>query len=126
LKILLDTHIFIYYINGSKLPKGIHSAIEKAKEVYLSAISSWEIFMLAKHGHITLSQSSIQWYDNAILESGFSEIPISSKISNIAVNLKWEHKDPADRWIVATAISENATLITLDKKILSFKKVKTF
>ncbi len=35
------------------------------------------------------------------------------------------HKDPADRWIVAITISEGATLVSLDKKILEFKKVKT-
>lgn len=63
-----------------------------------------------KQGHITLSRPPIQWYDSAIAGSGFKKIPISSKISNIAVNLKWEHKDPADRWIVATAISEGASL----------------
>lgn len=124
LKLILDTHIFIYYMNGSKMPTRIKVAIENAKEVLLSTITSWEIFMLAKHGHITLSLPPIQWYDSAIAESGFKEIPISSKISNIAVNLKWDHKDPADRWIVATAISEGATLVTLDRKILAFKKVK--
>lgn len=112
-------------MNGNKLPKRIQVAIDNAKEVFLSAITSWEIFMLARHGHITLSLPAIQWYDSAMSESGFKEIPISSKISNIAVNLKWDHKDPADRWIVATAISEGATLVTLDKKILAFKKVKS-
>ena len=71
-------------MNGSKMPTRIKVAIENAKEVLLSTITSWEI----------------------------------------AVNLKWDHKDPADRWIVATAISEGATLVTLDRKILAFKKVK--
>ncbi|MBK7056549.1 MAG: PIN domain-containing protein [Leptospiraceae bacterium] len=84
MKLILDTHIFIYYMNGSKMPTRIKVAIENAKEVLLSTITSWEIFMLAKHGHITLSLPPIQWCDSAIAESGFKEIPISSKISNIA------------------------------------------
>lgn len=55
LKLILNTHIFIYYMNGSKMPTRIKVAIENAKEVLLSTITSWEIFMLAKHGHITLA-----------------------------------------------------------------------
>ena len=125
MKVLLDTHIFIYYVNSDRISKAIRNSILTAEQVLVSAITSWEVFMLVKHKFINLNQSPLSWYNLALLNFSFQEIAITSEVSLEAVNLDWEYRDPADRWIIASAIRNGAILLTRDKKIINSGLVKT-
>lgn len=122
---ILDTHALIWLDQAStRLGKRAHRQIDKAfqdDKLAVSAISFWEVAMLAVKGRISLSQPVSRWMDS-LLENGLREIAVSGALSVIAVELQNFHGDPADRIIVATAIDTSACLVTADKKILSWSK----
>jgi len=125
-RIVLDTHTFLWLMLGKELSQKIQSLIETSaqnKELYLSAISLWEIAMLENKGRIILSEPCLLWLQQATSIPGLNLVPLSAEISVDSVNLpKSFHGDPADRIIVATARQFNAVLFTRDKKILSYAK----
>jgi PIN domain nuclease of toxin-antitoxin system len=86
-------------------------------EALVSAITAWEVFMLQEYGHIELGRPAREWFENAIAFLEISVIAVDSEISWHAVQLPWQHRDPADRWIVATALRHRACLVTRDDRI---------
>ncbi len=123
--ILLDTHILLWFQlkTGNLKETEIKKIIEAHQrcELCLSAVSVWEIAMLEKLGRIAFHQPLNIWLKNAL--KGIKIIPIDVDISLESVNLPdFEHKDPADRFIVATARMLNAELITHDQKLVAYAK----
>ncbi len=124
--IVLDTHIWIKYINGDEKLKKLSGIIDKASEtsgIRVSSISIWEIAMLEKLKKINLSKSIDEWISLALSLPGLRIEYINPKIAIDSTRLPdFEHKDPADRIIISTARYLDAKLITLDKKILDYSK----
>lgn len=126
--IILDTHIFIWLINGNeKLQKsGILTHINKAAKnssIFIPAISLWEISMLVSKDRISISENTIDWIKNATSAPGISIYPLSPEVAYESTVLPGKfHSDPADRMIVATARILDGTLITFDSKILKYGK----
>lgn len=123
--ILLDTPIWIWLMLGDKsLGKAALSTIENASicnKLSVSTISLWELAMLERKGRIALGCSVHDWIKKALGFPGLSLANISPKIAIDSCNLPDEfHKDPADRIIVATARTNNRTLITRDTRILDY------
>ena len=86
----------------------------------------WEIFLLVKKNKIDLKMSTQDWITKIEKLSFVSFVPMENRIAHEAVNLPGKfHKDPADRFIVATARLLEIPLITADKKILDYEHVKT-
>ncbi len=86
----------------------------------VSAISFWEATMLAERDRISLPTSPERWRANW-LRAGLVEIPIDGWIALQSCQLTNFHRDPADRFIVATALDRNLPLMTADKKILEWE-----
>lgn len=124
-RILVDTHIWLWHLNGdtslsSKVKKIIDTCASE-NELYLSAISVWEIAMLVKKNKISLNTSCQAWIDKSLSLPGISLIPLSPEIAIESCELSGNfHGDPADRIIVASAKIENLSLISRDKKIASY------
>ena len=120
--ILLDTHVLIWLRSGSRrLGTKARGAIDRycqLGEVCVSAISFWEIAMLEHKGRLELAQVIDDWHREA-LQQGLSEIPVSGQIGIRAAGLSDLPSDPADRIIVATALS-GYQLITADQEILDW------
>ena len=126
--IVLDTHIWIRYIdNPESLPMAALNAIRSGREpVGISSISVWEVFMLERRGRLELRIPAGQWVAKCERLSLFHFVPVDNTIAQLAVELPEPiHGDPADRIIIATALSLGATLLTKDRKILSYPHVKT-
>jgi PIN domain nuclease of toxin-antitoxin system len=124
-KAVLDTHAFIWLMQGSKeLSRQSIKLIQlyaKNHALYLSAISLWEIAMLEKRGRIILHQPCLQWIEQALNVPGLSVENISPLIAVESSQLPGKfHEDPADRLIVATARALQAVLLTRDSKILNY------
>lgn len=124
---LLDTHVFIWLLNGDiTLPLKIRKLIGQALtegEVYLSAISCWEIAMLEQHGRIILTKPCIEWIHEGFARSGVQLLPLTPDISVESCQLPdFQHGDPADRMIIAGARLHNASLVTRDKTIIAYGK----
>lgn len=121
--ILLDTHTLVWLDEGSKrLGKKSRSRIDAGlenEELAVSSVSFWEIAMLAQKQRLSLITPVSQWM-RELLQRGLREIPVTGETGIIAAGLPDFHGDPADRIIVATAVSTSATLITADENILNW------
>ena len=114
--ILLDTHTFIWYIEGnSKLTEKAREAIElSADKVYLSIISLLEIAIKTGKNQLTLQKQFDDLLD--VLDSLQIEIlSITFADTKIYRNLPLHHRDPFDRMIISQAISNNLTIIGCDQ-----------
>ncbi|HRP22970.1 MAG TPA: type II toxin-antitoxin system VapC family toxin [Thauera sp.] len=92
----------------------------RAGELAVSAISLRECAMLVEKGHIVLSLA-VEGWRAGLLRAGLLEIPLDGRITLAAAGFADLHRDPADRFIVASAVVRNATLVTADEKLLAWK-----
>jgi len=126
--IILDTHTWIWLINGDdKIRKsGFLSHINKSlkeNKVLIPAICLWEVSMLVSKERIVLSESTLDWIQKASSAPGLGINPLSPEIAFESTVLPGEfHGDPADRIIVATTRILNGTLLTFDRGILDYSK----
>jgi PIN domain nuclease of toxin-antitoxin system len=125
MKILLDTHIWLWWVNqNSELsPEHIH-LIENAEEIFISSISCWEVTQLSQRQRIILPQMASKWFQLALDETGISCIPISKQIAIRAGELPYHHRDPADRFIIATALEDNLYLMSFDQQFPTFQDIQ--
>jgi PIN domain nuclease of toxin-antitoxin system len=127
--LLLDTHVWIWYVIGSNeinksLRKEIGDAI-KNNNIYIAAISLWEISMLASRRRVILEMPCLEWIKNAINYTHAKILQLSPEIAVESSNLPDSfHDDPADRLIVATARVEALIIVTRDKRIFEYSKRK--
>jgi len=124
--ILLDTHIFIWLMSGSdrltqKAKKSIETCTENEGYIFVSAISIWEIGMLAQKGRLTLKEPILQWIQESLSAPYIQLATLSPEIAVESCQLPGEfHGDPADRMIVAISRVLNTPLLTMDDRILSY------
>lgn len=112
MRILLDTHVFIWAVTDSRrLNDRARETILAADEAYVSAASIWEIGIKARIGKI---EADPVLMGNAIEESGFFALAISPSHAAAASRLPAHHNDPFDRMLVAQAVSEPLLLLTGD------------
>lgn len=112
MRLLLDTHIFLWAVADSPLLKTeARHLIEQADEVYVSAASIWEIAIKARLGKIQADASQLT---AAIDISGFRQLPVSAGHAAGVAYLEPHHNDPFDRLLVAQALAEPLRLVTAD------------
>ena len=128
--IVLDTHVWVWFIsNPELLSTAAKKAIDislKQKTIFISSISAWEVALLAAKKRLKLSIDVTDWISKSERLPFFQFIPVDNSVAVKSVNLpKPLHKDPADRLIIATAISIAAPVVTKDEKLLDYPHVKT-
>lgn len=113
---LLDTHAFIWFIEGDKqLPKTIQNKIADINnECFLSIASLWEIAIKSSSGKLELKIPFATIAD-FILQTEIKVLPIEFPHLLKLGDLEFIHKDPFDRLIIAQAITQNLTLLSVDK-----------
>lgn len=123
--ILLDTHIWIRWLEPSTdpLPSEISTLIDVSERVYVSAVSCWEVAYLAKRNRLTLPIPTEEWLKAALDESGVECLSINAKIATRAATLSDIHRDPADRFIIATAIETGLSLISMDRSFRDYPEL---
>jgi PIN domain nuclease of toxin-antitoxin system len=121
--LLLDTHVLIWLSEDvPKIGSQSRTAIEGIRTGApgaFSAISIWEIALLEAKHRLGISVSA----DVArlrFLAIGLIEMPLTGQIGISAAHLPDTHSDPADRFLVATALAHDATLVTADERILAW------
>lgn len=121
--LLLDTHIVLWLMNGEMLSTESVKKIQSASDeeiLFVSPITAWEIATLVRKDRIALTISPDNWFAQ-MLSKGVMLADMAPDILIASVFLPSEPpKDPADRIIIATARSENLTLITRDNQILKY------
>ena len=120
--IILDTHIWVRWVDpeANPLPVRILEHIESTDQLAVSAITCWEVAWLVRRNRLNLLPDLASWFELALDGSGVLCIPISQPIAICAANLPEHHRDPADRLIIATAIQQHASLISLDSDFAAY------
>lgn len=124
--LLLDTHVVLWAALqdgrlGNKTTRAINQA---AREdcLLVSAITPWEIGLLASKSRINLHRDVLQWIREMLEKPGINLVPLSPEIAVGSNHLPFEmHGDPADRILVATARHLGATLVTADGALLKIE-----
>ncbi|MEK7830618.1 MAG: type II toxin-antitoxin system VapC family toxin [Acidobacteriota bacterium] len=126
--ILLDTHIWVWWVHGDpQLPPDLAQIISahEATGLGVSAISCWEVAKLAEYNRLTLPLSVSDWMKAALAYPGIVLLELSPEIAIDSTQLPPTfHKDPADQIIVATARVHGIPLLTCDTKILAYPHVQ--
>ena len=123
MKLLLDTHIWIWK-EGSpdKLRKRVADAIEdRANELWLSPVSIWELSVLVEKGRIELNDDLDAWVSKALANGAVREAPLTNDVALAVAKLRFTHRDPADRFIAASAKVFDLTLVTADSRLLALQ-----
>lgn len=121
MRILLDTHIWIWYLSGSaRLPKKYRESLNRDNnQIWLSPISVWETLILAEKGKLSLKPEPISWIQQSLKRWPIKEAPLNIQVSIRSRQLDLPHQDPADRFISATALIYDLTLMTIDERLIS-------
>ena len=117
--IVLDTHAWVWWLaTPAKLGRRAKRAIDKADRIGIPAICIWEIATKAEAGTLRFDRPHDVWIDEALTDDPRIELlHLLPRISVEAARFSWDHRDPADRFIVATARAHDAALITADARI---------
>ncbi|MEA5595082.1 type II toxin-antitoxin system VapC family toxin [Rivularia sp. UHCC 0363] len=127
MKLLLDTHIWLWYLLGNEhLSTNLKTVIvEETTELWLSPISIWETLILAEKGRISLQPDAVTWIDLALQTLEIIEAPLVHQIAILSRQIELPHQDPADRFIAATAVHYNLILATVDSNLTGVSWLQT-
>ncbi|CAN2040770.1 Type II toxin-antitoxin system VapC family toxin [Candidatus Magnetomoraceae bacterium gMMP-15] len=123
---LLDTHIWLWsLLEPDKLNEDITQVLDnKDNDLFISPITVWETLILAEKGKIELRPSPDKWISEALKRSPVKEAKLTNTIAVKSRLIELPHKDPADRFIAATAWENDLILITEDEKLKESKQIK--
>ena len=123
MNLLLDTHVFLWYIAGdNRLPKSFEEEISDPDNlVYLSVASNWEIMIKYGLGKLTLPESPETYIPKYRKLHRIESLPVTESSLDHLNSLPSLHRDPFDRVIISQALSEDLTIVTVDREILRYK-----
>jgi PIN domain nuclease of toxin-antitoxin system len=118
-RILLDTHVWLWWFAGDKrLGPETTALIKAAAQVRFSAASAWEIAIKRSIGKLVM-RSEVD-VSRELARDGFSELPISIAHADALRSLPNPHRDPFDRMLVAQAQVEGLAIVTADAAIAQY------
>jgi PIN domain nuclease of toxin-antitoxin system len=126
--LLLDTHIALWLDSGDeRLRLSTRELIDgcwrKGGIIFLSAVTVWEIALLVDTGRIDLDVPIEAWVKRFVERPGIEAVPLQHGPASRAYRLHHlEHRDPADRLLIATAVDLGCPLVTYDERIARFGK----
>lgn len=122
-QLILDTHVVAWLVAGdARLNESAREAADEALRqgtLCVASISFWELAMLQKKGRLELGRT-VGSMRSELLGYGVVELSLDGGIGVAAAELRALHPDPADRFIVASAIAAGATLVTADRRLLAW------
>ena len=119
--VVLDTSTLVYWtLDPDRLTQTAASAIKKADRVCFSSISIWEMGVKVKTDRLELPLSLREFAENLERTDRVELLPVGARIWIDSLVLDWDHQDPADRTIVATASLHDCPLVTPDANILGY------
>ncbi|HEX9823438.1 MAG TPA: type II toxin-antitoxin system VapC family toxin [Actinomycetota bacterium] len=124
---LLDTHVWLWHLGGNKeLPRGLSRSIDESRaDCWLSPISVWEVGTLARRRRIRLSAPFLDWTREALRKLPLQEAEITVEVALATDEVDANVTDPADRFLAATAVVYDLTLLTVDGRLTRAKGIPT-
>jgi len=118
MRLLIDTHIFLWAMSGDKqLTKKAKAIMLSAETVFVSAASIWEIAIKSGIGKLDADVNNLVIRTK---EAGFRELPVTAAHAAAVRDLPDIHRDPFDRMLVAQAVTEPLRLLTDDGTVARY------
>jgi PIN domain nuclease of toxin-antitoxin system len=108
-RLLLDTHVLLWWLAGDGLSRSASKAISTSDDVFVSAATVWEMSIKESLGRLTVPGN---WQD--AIEADFDSLPISFEHAWEVGRLPPHHRDPFDRMLIAQARVEELAIVTAD------------
>ena len=128
MRLLLDTHTWIWRLLSPELlsDDAERAIVDGDSTLHLSPVSTWETLVLARKGRLSLEPSPTEWVLDALRRSALTAAPLTHGIALRSEALEgFGSEDPADRFIVATALERDLVLVTADRAMHGFAPVET-
>ena len=125
MKILLDTHIFLWFINKDrKLSTKTRDAIrDRNNQVYLSVVSIWESIIKYQLGKLPFPESPEIYLPQQRNRHLIKSLSLDENSCSKLITLPAIHRDPFDRILICQALQHNLTIATVDKNIRNYSSV---
>ncbi len=122
MKLLLDTHTFLWFIGGNtNLSNIARNAIEDiSNQRFISIATLWEISIKVSIGKLKIELAFTELAEQEVYGNAIEILEISSEHLDELVKLPFHHKDPFDRLIIAQSLVEDATLVSKDAAFQSY------
>jgi PIN domain nuclease of toxin-antitoxin system len=126
MRFLLDTHIWLWAtFEPHKLTSEVHELLNRSgADLFLSAISLWELSVLVEKKRLALKEDFGVWVQRSASDLKLQEISLSWNVIHEMRFILPNHKDPADRFLAATAIAFDLILVTADQKLIGIPGLK--
>ena len=126
-RLLLDTHALLWtLLEPDRIPSATLDRIRDGRtDLAVSAASAWEIATKLRLGKLADAEPVVHGYAAHLERLRAHELPMSGRHALAAGMLRWEHRDPFDRMIVAQCMIESMPLVTADRAITAFPGVTT-
>jgi PIN domain nuclease of toxin-antitoxin system len=122
MRLLLDTHIFLWYITDDRRlsAQAANAVTDAANDVYLSVVSLWEILVKYQLGKLSLPSPADQYVQRRLDQHGIVSLPLEAAAASRLLELQAHHRDPFDRMLVCQALHHGLTIVTSDEQIAKY------
>lgn len=122
MRLLLDTHSFLWFIGGDEqMPELVRQLIANSEnEVWLSIASLWEIAIKVSIGKLTLRQPFAELIPKQLILNDIEVLSIGFDDLSLVANLPFHHRDPFDRLIIAQAITKGLPVVGKDSQFSNY------
>jgi PIN domain nuclease of toxin-antitoxin system len=123
MRLLLDTHTFIWFVyNAQDLPDKTRELLEDdSTELNLSLASVWEMAIKVSIGKLQLGEKVTDLVANQMTKDEIELLPINLPHLNLIETLPLLHKDPFDRLLIAQSQVENIAIVSIDEAFDSYR-----
>ena len=123
MKLLLDTHIWIWSVlEPKKLSRRVARELESAKnQLWLSPVSIWEAMFLHRKGRLEVPEGFSTWLTRALTIASYHEAAFTFDVAVALATIQLPHTDPADLFLAGSAKAYGLTLVTSDRNLLRAK-----
>ena len=120
MNLLLDTHIWVWSLSQ---PQKLHRRVAAAMrhddaQLWLSPVSIWEFLLLALADRLSIEGDPFEWVNTALERLPTHQAPFTNDVAIETARLNLPHRDPADRFLAATARVFDLTLVTSDRRLI--------
>jgi PIN domain nuclease of toxin-antitoxin system len=125
MKLLLDTHIWIWSVlEPERLSRRVTAALDDSEnQLWLSPVSIWEAMLVHRKGRLKVPEGFSTWLTRALTIASFHEAPLTFDVAQALSTIKLPHADPADLFLAGSAKVYGLTLVTSDRNLLRSKEI---
>jgi len=118
LKLLLDTHILLWWLdaNPTLSQEAIRLIRDPENTIFVSAVSLWEIWLKQSVGKLRLPANFL----DRLAGEAFESLPLTAVQTVRIGQMEWVHRDPFDRMLIAQAQAEDLVLLTADEVLAGY------